>query len=55
MTYYVHTHSGSAIACNPYSTEAERKEIENFRNIERNAAYELRKMGHSQPIIWRQK
>lgn len=40
---------------NPYSTEKERKEVEEFRNVERLAAWQLRKKGHTQPIIWRQK
>lgn len=37
------------------STEAERKEVETFRNVERQAAYELRKEGYTQPILFRQK
>lgn len=37
------------------STEAERKECEMFRNVERAAAYELRQAGYVQPIIWRAK
>jgi hypothetical protein len=40
---------------NPYSNEKERREVEAFRNIERQAAYELRQAGHVQPIVWRQK
>ena len=47
--------NGSAMPCNPYSSEKDRKEVEVFRNIERQAAYELRKEGYTQPIIWRQK
>lgn len=47
--------NGAAIPCNPCSKEAERIEVEMFRNVERQAAYELRLAGHTQPIIWRQK
>jgi hypothetical protein len=38
---------------NPYSTEQERREMETFRNIERQAAYQLRQAGQTQPIIFR--
>ena len=55
MTWYVQSHSGGAIPCSPYSTEEEREEVELFRNIERNCAYELRKKGYTQPITWQQK
>lgn len=55
MTFFVRTHSGSAMPCNPYSSEKERKEVELFINIERQAAYELRKNGHYQKVTFKQK
>lgn len=47
--------NGAAVPCNPYSTEELRKESETWRNIERQAAYELRQAGHIQPITFRVK
>lgn len=55
MTWYVQSANGAAVPCNPYSTEEERRESETWRNIERQAAYELRQAGHEQTIIWRAK
>lgn len=53
MTWYVQSHNGAAIPCNPYSTEQERKEVEIFRNIERESAYKLRKAGQKQRVIFK--
>lgn len=47
--------NGVAVPCNPYSSERDRKEVEVWRNIERQAAYELRQAGHIQPITFRVK
>lgn len=50
--YYSYA-DGSAYPC--FSTEKERRYVENFRNVERQAAYELRQSGYEQPIIFKVK
>lgn len=37
------------------TSEKEYREVEMFRNIERLAAWQLRKEGHVQSIIWKAK
>lgn len=50
---FTSSHNGGCMPC--YSTEQERNEVEMFRNVERQAAYELRQAGHEQPILFRVK
>lgn len=52
MTFYTQSSNGAAVPCNPYSTEEERMESETWRNIERQAAYELRQSGQEQSIFF---
>lgn len=58
MTFYTQSSNGAAVPCNPYSTEEERRESEQWENICRSSAYSLNKKngsGKHTPLLFKVK